>query len=179
MRSWPRPKHIAFHSPRSRRNTRPKRVRVAVLSLILLGLLKISAASAHMREAGDLIINHPWAEPARAGEATRLRLQVLNETRNDYHILSVTSPIAAGTRIFVSVAPNDYRQVHTLSVLPEETLRLNTSHILIELIGLKRDLKKGDRFKATLHFVNGAQLAIDVLVGDNGPGHDKCSSSRC
>ena len=104
---------------------------------------------------------------------------MLNETPNDYHILGVTSPVAAGTRIFVSIGTAQYRQVQTLSVFADESLRLDTTHLVVELVGLKRDLKNGDRFKAMMHFVNGARLTIDVLVADMKARHDEHDCFRC
>lgn len=52
-----------------------------------------------------------------------------------------------------------------MTVPASSTLDLHTSHVWIELAGLKQDLADGGSFSATVVFTDGLEIPVSVLVG--------------
>ena len=122
--------------------------------------------AAHEEMAGRLFIEHPWVTPAKAGATAWLYMRIVNEGRSGVHLLGVVTPAAERSGIMFRSGPGSVSTLASVLIEPEGSLGLHTSHMWIELSGLKRDLRSGDSFPATLEFSDGRRADVVVVVGE-------------
>ena len=147
------------------RHSRLRRVLGGWWTLAALVAAAVSGgAAAHEELSGDITIEHPWAMPGKAGATTRVFMLVRNDERSPVHLLRVTTPVAEAARIGFR-SPGRDEHLDSLSVPPDGSLRMDTSHMWVELLNLREDLEDGETFPATIHFSDGRQVDVVIAVG--------------
>ncbi len=152
--------------PFTRRSTLLLGLSLAVCSDLVI--LSPRMAAAHEIIAGALAIQHPWARAtAGAAKVGALYLTVRNGDTEADRLLGVSTDVAETCELHLSETSGD---VMTMRAVEEvevpagggATFAPQGAHIM--LIGLKRPLKKGEHFTATLRFAKAGDVAVDVTV---------------
>lgn len=162
-------------------NTRRHFFATAVLAVFLS-----TNACAHGVKAGDLVIDHPYATPTRAGLTTGAVYfrAIKNNGSAPDRLLSARVPVAARVELHRMAMDGDVMRMRAVPAidLPANTevrLRHSTAngHHLM-LLDLKAPLKDGDRFPVTLTFERAGTVEATVWVqtprdaaGAHGHGH--------
>lgn len=136
-------------------------------SLVLVG----AAASAHGFQAGNIVIEHPYALPSPPGSPNgAMYLRALRNTGEQADkLLSARTPVAASVEIHHMQMDSGnvmrMRAVDGLPLAPKAELKLMHGgewHLM--LLSLKRPLKVGDHFPVTLRFERGGEQEVSVWV---------------
>ncbi|MEL3891711.1 copper chaperone PCu(A)C [Ferrovibrio sp. MS7] len=146
----------------------PRRHAAWALMLFVLVLLLPPAVRAHTEFGPQIDVDHALIEP-RNGTSAVLKFSIHNNTGSIIHLLRVDTPIASGSRIMFNPGDGRQLQLDSLGVKPEQALDFATSHMWVELTGLRETLRNGVHVPLRLIF-NAGQW-VDV-VGDVGPHHD-------
>lgn len=93
---------------------------------------------------------------AFAGQTARVAFQLTNHGRSGLQLKAVESAAAAGSRIVGRVGPGETSLFETVGVSPDGMLDLTTSHLWIELTGLRGALEVGDTVPVRLRFATGS-----------------------
>jgi hypothetical protein len=132
----------------------------------LVAAVASGGAAAHEELSGDITIEHPWAMPGKAGGTTRVFMLVRNDERSPVHLLRVTTPVAEAARIgFRSIGRDEH--LESVPIPPDEKLRMDTSHMWVELLNLREDLEDGETFPATIQFSDGRRVDVTIAVGQD------------
>ena len=134
-----------------------------VLAISLNSLLGI--ARAHNLEAGRLVITHPWANQAKLGGSCHIRMTISNEGYDYLHLTGFTTTSASKSRLTFAPNGTTFSYIESIAIPPNDEINFRRARLSIELTGLKRGLRDGDSFQGTLHFANGGQITIVVVVG--------------
>lgn len=124
-----------------------------------------AGAKAHEIDFGLLTVEHPWAQPAKAGNSTRLYLVITNEGPSSVYFTGLKTPVASEASIIVQLEPGVERSLDSITMQAGETLNFGTSHMWIALQNLRRNLNQGDSFPAALEFGGDRQVLVIVTVG--------------
>jgi len=84
-----------------------------------------------------------------------LKLKISNFSSNNLTLIGVEAEKFTNARLLMNDFKNGIIQIESLSILQEETLNLDTSHIWIELSGLKRAIQAGEKIEFDLLFAAG------------------------
>ena len=134
---------------------------VVVVSLNSL----FGTARAHNLEAGRLVITHPWIDQAKSGGSSNIRMTISNEGYDYLHLIGFTTSSASKSRLTFASNGTTVSYIESIAIPPNDEVNFRRARLSIELIGLKRGLRDGDSFPGTLHFANGGQITIVVVVG--------------
>lgn len=148
-----------------------------------LGLQEEPAHAEHMHEesaheheapavgptviAGALRIEGAWAWPATAGGTAAVYLTVVNSGHMADALVSAHTEVAQTVELHEMHMEGDVMHMQPVSqfeVPAHGQLALQPSDGHLMLIGLKRDLQPGERFKLGLHFAQGGEVTIAVEV---------------
>jgi copper(I)-binding protein len=153
--------------------------RIAFLFIVLLAApLAARPALAHDYTAGSLKIDHPWARatPKGAGVGGGY-MKITNNGNAPDRLLGGTAAIAGSFEVHEMKMQNGVMKMRPLAggleIKPGETVTLDPSGYHVMFVGLKKQLVKGDRFKATLDFAKAGKVAVDFVVegiGAKAPG---------
>jgi periplasmic copper chaperone A len=145
-----------------------------ILLSLVMGVLVLSACApndAHMSTAGtDIEAESFWARSAMKGNNSAAYLTLKNGTSQADELVGAASDAAETVEIHLSQMNSD----GTMEMLPQASVPLPAGGALelkpgsyhIMLIGLKRDLSKGDEISLTLKFKNHPDLTLKVPVAD-------------
>lgn len=118
-------------------------------------LLTAGAAHAYTKYAG-LVVSDLWSRPAAQGGNGAGFLTVENKGSTPDKLIAVSSPIASRVEIHESMIMDGKAMMHPrpggATVPANGTLQLKPGGWHLMFIGLKRPLKAGDTFPATLTF---------------------------
>lgn len=145
--------------------------RHAAWSLLLLGLALLlpTTVRAHIDFGPQIDVDHALIQPKQDGSSAILKFNIHNNTGSVIHLLRVETPVASGSRIMFNAGDGRQLQLDSLGVKPEQTLEFATSHMWVELTGLRQELHNGMHVPMRLIFTSGQW--VDV-IGDVGPHHD-------
>lgn len=155
-------------------------------ALFALALGIALPASAHWYKAGDMKIGHPWARATPGGASVG----------GGY--VSITNEGKTADRLTgASFANSDHVEIHEMSmdggvmrmrplpngieIKPGETVTLGPQGNHLMLMGLKSQLKQGDRIKGQLTFEKAGTVDVDFTVdsiGAMGPSHGDHESGQ-
>lgn len=139
---------------------------VSFMSTFVIMVFMIAVpACAHESMSHHVIITHPWAMAAKAGENTRVFMVIENEETESIVITALETPVARGAQFRFQADPETVASLSSRSIRPEEALNVGTSHMWFELIDLRRDLVMGSQFKAALKLADGRSIILTVFVG--------------
>lgn len=141
------------------------------LRILLAGLGALALAGsplAHGFSVGDLIIGHPWSRPAPEGGNGAGFLKVTNNGARDDVLIAVTTPVAARAQIHETMIMGGVSMMHPrpggLPVKAGATAEVKPGGWHIMFIDLRRTLKAGDRFPATLTFKEAGKVQVEFVV---------------
>jgi periplasmic copper chaperone A len=150
--------------------TRRSALLLALSSAFCSGFVTASPkfAAAHDVTAGPLTVQHPWARAtAGAAKVGALYLTVRNEGAEADRLLGVSTEAAERCELHLSSTDGGtmtMRMVEAVEVPAAGSATFAPQGAHIMLIGLRRPLKKGDRFAATLRFEKAGEVAVEVAV---------------
>ncbi|MBI3160886.1 MAG: copper chaperone PCu(A)C [Chloroflexi bacterium] len=131
--------------------------------LIVIFLLSACGPKGTDIQAGDY-----WARAALKDGNSAAYMTLANYTDTDDELIGVSCDIATAAEIHLSQMSAD----GVMQMLPQESVSLPSGGELelkpgsyhIMLIGLKQDLKVGEKITLTLHFKNHADIVLTVPV---------------
>ena len=123
----------------------------------------IGVASAGTTDFGELWIVDPVAYEAQPGTDTKLEIGFINEGLSEIHVVRVTSPVARGAQ-FRLEGVERASVIQAISVPADDSLSLEEPTVWVELKGLHRGLRAGERIPITLHLANGALVTVEAEV---------------
>ncbi len=128
-----------------------------------------SAALAHGYKTGNLAIQSPWSRETASGQtAGGGFMTVTNEGASEDRLLSGTSPVAAEVQLHTMTMDGGVmrmRQVRGGIAVPAKgTLELKPGSYHIMFMGLKRQLRQGERFPVTLRFQRTGSVTVQFAV---------------
>jgi copper(I)-binding protein len=143
-------------------------------SALALALAAVAApASAHHDHRIEVV--EPWARAALAGRTSAAYMTLVNPTETPDRLLSAASPIAQTVELHAHLHEGGVmrmRPVAAIEVHPGEPAVLAPGGLHVMLIGLTRDLKRGETIRLTLSFEKAGRIEVDVPVlaaGARGP----------
>jgi len=147
------------------------------LALGAVASLTASAAVAHGYRSGALSIQHPWSRETAVGQAVGGGfLTIANSGTRDDHLLSGTSPVAAEVQLHTMTMDGGVmrmRQVTDGIAVPAKgSVELKPGGYHIMFMGLRRQLRQGERFPVTLRFRRAGNVTVQFAVqpvGSTGP----------
>lgn len=125
-------------------------------------------AATPVARSNGIAIRDPWARMAMNGDNSATYLHITNEQGEDT-LVQASSAIAKSVELHTVINDEDgmmkMRPVEGGIPVPaqgNQTLKPGSYHIM--LIGLTRDLKKGDTFEVQLTFTNAGTIPVTVEV---------------
>lgn len=139
-------------------------------ALVLLAAPSLpQAADAHFHEAGDLVIDHPFARASASPAVTAgaAYFKIMNEGDDD-RLISASTPMAARVELHTHEMTADVmrmREVPGGIELPEgETVVFKPGGLHVMLLGLTAPLVEGESFPLTLTFEQAGTVEVVVMV---------------
>lgn len=128
-----------------------------------------SAALAHGYQAGRLAIQHPWSRETAVGQSVGGGfMTITNKGAAEDRLVSGTSPVAAEVQLHTMTMDGGVmrmRQVEGgIAVPAKDTLELKPGSYHIMFMGLKRQLRQGERFPVTLRFQRAGSVTVQFAV---------------
>jgi copper(I)-binding protein len=138
--------------------------RTATLCLAALAL-----ALPALADPGALKIGHPWSRPTAPGAATAVvYLTVTNAGPTADRLIGGSTPVADKLELHETSMTGDVMRMRSveggLAIAPGQTLRLQPGGAHFMAIGLKRQLKPGDRLPVVLTFERAGKVDVTVAV---------------
>lgn len=148
-----------------------------VLALGAVASLTASAAVAHGYRSGALSIQHPWSRETAVGQAVGGGfLTITNNGSREDRLLAGTTPVAAEVQLHTMTMDGGVmrmRQVTGGIALPARgSVELKPGGYHIMFMGLKQQLRQGERFPVTLRFQRVGNVTVQFAVqpvGSTGP----------
>ena len=106
-----------------------------------------------------LYIEDAVATPADAGETAIIGFRIDNFSGRNASLMGVSSQTADSASIMMRGGGVGTHVTTAVSVMQDETLDLRTSHMWVELRGLKSEIREGDLVPFELVFARGRVIA--------------------
>lgn len=144
------------------------------VSFIALSVLFSGAALAHEYKAGEIAVAHPHARatvPGQPSAAAYIGLD--NAGKAGDKLVGASSPVAKSVEMHTMSLDNNVmrmREVKAIDLLPGTKIAMKPGdgyHLM--LLGLKKELKAGEKFPLTLVFEKFGPLEVAVSVDDLKP----------
>ena len=133
----------------------------------LLTLLIPTIAEAHSSKHGNIAIGHSWALPSQQNDG-QVFFPLVNQGTEHDELVAARSEICATIELRQN---NRYDDPPLSSIVLESNkpvpMRPAARHL--RLVGLKKPLIAGDRFKIILDFLNSGEAEIEIIVEEK-PG---------
>ena len=137
-------------------------VSIKSLGVVLAGLLSAGAVA-----AADLEVANPWVRgtvPAQKATGAFMQLTSTADTR----LVSVSSPLTPMAEVHEMALDNNVMRMRQvtggLAIPAGGTLELKPGSYHIMFMGLKRQLRQGERFPVTLRFQRAGSVTVQVSV---------------
>jgi copper(I)-binding protein len=143
--------------------------RIALAAALSLGL----AATAHA-QAPTVQVKDAWARATASTAKVGGVFMTLTATGAPDKVVSATSPVAETVELHETVRDGNVmrmRAVPALVVTPGTPTELKPGGLHVMLIGLKRQLKRGETFPVTLAFEKAPPVTVTVTVQAAGASH--------
>jgi hypothetical protein len=139
--------------------------------------LMATAALAHGYRAGTLSLQHPWSRETAVGQTVGGGfLSISNSGNREDRLLSGTTPVAAEVQLHTMTVDGGVmrmRQVTDGIAIPAKgSVDLKPGGYHIMFMGLKRQLRQGERVPVTLRFQRAGTVTVQFAVqpvGSTGP----------
>jgi len=122
------------------------------LIAILFTNITITAADESSETLNGVIVEDAVLEPGKKGDTVRLRFKISNYTNRRLSLTGVQSPVARAAVLTMKLNDEGFKPVDQVHVLQEETLNLQSSHIRIQLLDLRKDIGPGAKVEFELIF---------------------------
>ena len=142
-----------------------KRFALAAITMSLSALATAALLAAAPAASGAIAINAAFSRPAN--DMGAVFLSIVNAGRTDDALDGARSDVAGATEVHESyqVAGGDaMRHIPSLAIPAGQTVVLKPGGYHIMLIGLKRELRAGDKFTIGLHFAHAGWIDVPVVV---------------
>lgn len=145
--------------------------RRAALALVLAAASSPAAAHHDHR----IEVQDPWARAALAGRTGAAYMTLVNPTDTPDRLLAAAAEVAESVELHANLHEGGVmrmRPVAAIEVHPGEPAVLAPGGLHIMLIGLRRDLKRGEAIRLTLTFEKAGKVEVEVPVlaaGARGP----------
>jgi copper(I)-binding protein len=143
---------------------------------LALALATTAPAAAHQHHRIEVV--DPWVRAALAGRTTAAYLTLVNPTDTPDRLVSAASAAAQTVELHAHIHEGGVmrmRPVAAIEVHPAEPAVLQPGGLHVMLIGLTRDLKRGETIQLALTFEKAGTIEVEVPVlaaGARGPeGH--------
>lgn len=132
------------------------------------------AGKAASTTAADAIkVENPYARAVPPGQPNSASFMTLvNGSDVDHSVKSASSPVAATVELHTHTNNNgvmEMRQVPQIDVPAKGRTELKPGGLHIMLIGLKQELKVGEKAAVTLTFDDGSTTTVDAPIQDVTP----------
>jgi copper(I)-binding protein len=181
-RFFPRASHALHSFHLAFRHNVEQTLGLAALAIALV-LILAQAASAHEFRVGDLTLEHPWSRATPPGAAVGAGYLVIDNggAEADRLVSATADDVCGHVEIHRMAVENG---VMTMSPIPggleipaggSVTLEPGSFHLM--LMDLKRELKEGETFSASLTFEKAGTIDVEFQVDSMGAdgammGHD-------
>ena len=125
-------------------------------------------AKAHSYKAGEMKIGHAWAKPAVNGQDGQCFMPILNTAAKEDALVAARSEICS----FIELRQNaryDHPPEDKFALPNGKPIAMRPQAVHLRLVGVRNDLKLGDRFGLILDFLNAGEVEVDVYV-ESAPG---------
>lgn len=130
-------------------------LRLTLLAIAIM-LSTVLSATVFADETTEMkpgvIVEEAVVGPGKKGEATWLKLKIVNLLRKDIVLQTIHTEMSDITEMKMNVTDNGFEPITGIPILSEETLNLFSSHIRVKLVELKEDLKLGTEMTFELDF---------------------------
>jgi copper(I)-binding protein len=138
------------------------------LTVALLGICAVPAL-AHDYDKGALSIVHPHARATVGGAKTGVGyVRILNKAATPDRLMSVTADVSERVELHQTVRDGSIMRMRSLpggiSVPAKGKVELEPGGMHIMFVGLKRPLKEGQTFDASLQFEKAGKVPVVFLV---------------
>jgi copper(I)-binding protein len=143
--------------------------RIALAAALSLGL----AATAHA-QSPTVQVKDAWARATASTAKVAGVFMTLTATGAPDKVVSATSPVAETVELHETVRDGNVmrmRPVPALVVTPGTPTELKPGGLHVMLIGLKRQLNRGETFPVTLTFEKAPPVTVTVTVQAAGASH--------
>jgi periplasmic copper chaperone A len=130
--------------------------------------LGATSALAHSQKHGDIKIGHAWALPSAAGQDGQCFMPLLNVSKTDDALVAVRSTICLAIQLRRNARYDDPPETRFL-LAPNKPIAMRPQAVHLRLLGLREELKLGDRFNIIMDFLNAGEVEVEVYV-ENTPG---------
>lgn len=155
--------------------------RTAFIIAALCAALATSPALAHDYTVGNLKIGHPWARATPKGASVGGGyLKITNTGIAADRLVGGSTDIADSFELHEMKMEGNVMKMRPVAngieIKPGQTVTLDPSGYHVMFVGLKDQLKQGERFKATLEFAKAGKVDVDFAVegigAKSGGDHD-------
>jgi len=143
----------------------PSRLLVPMAALATLG----AAAPAQANQSESLAVHYAWSRETAAGQSVGGGFMTIsNREAAADRLLSGTSPVAAEVQLHTMTMDGGIMRMRRveggIAVPAKGTLELKPGSYHIMFMGLKRQLRQGERFPLTLRFQRAGSVTVQVSV---------------
>lgn len=118
-------------------------------------------------------VENPYARAVPPGQPNSASFMTLvNESDVDHSVKSAASPVAATVELHTHTNNNgvmEMRQVEQIDVPAKGRTELKPGGLHVMLIGLKQDMKAGEKAQITLTFEDGSTTTVDAPIQEITP----------
>ena len=122
----------------------------------------------HKTSSGEVMILHPWMEPADIGANSRLFMVIENEEAFHISLVKIDTPVAEKVELQFDAGDDKIGVLSSRSIGSEESLNVDSHHMWFKLTNLKTSLKACEMYPARIFFNDGFVMEINVQVGPPG-----------
>ncbi len=134
-------------------------------SFLLLPLLTC-VAHAHSTKVGDIKIGHAWALPELAGQDGQCFIPLLNTGQQTESLVAARSEACNTIQLRHNARYDDPPELQ-FDLQPGKPIAMRPQAVHFRLLGLRRELKLGDRFAAVLDFLNAGEVELEIHVANS------------
>jgi periplasmic copper chaperone A len=139
--------------------------------LLLLPLLAMPfLAGGALAQPGPIQVQQVWSRAAPQGRVGVLYMTITDQGAPD-RLVGVDTPVAEKAELHESVAEGGVMKMRPVAAAPVEPgkpLVLKPGGYHVMLMGLRRTLKEGDEFPATIHFAHAGAVNVTAHVAKAG-----------
>ena len=133
------------------------------------------AAANNATAADSVTVENAYARAVPPGQPNSAAfLTLVNTSDTDHSLKAAASPVAATVELHTHTNNNgvmEMRQVPQIDVPAKGRTELKPGGFHIMLIGLKQDMKAGEKAALTLTFEDGSTTTVDAPIQDINVGH--------
>ena len=137
--------------------------KILPISVLAVGVFLLLASCS----AKELLVQDAWARPGQAGGTSAIYFAIDNPLDTADTLLGVTSDAAETVEMHMTQMENDVMTMlpqRTVPVAALSTVKFEPGGLHVMLINLKKDLKAGDSFSATLSFDRAGPVTVNITV---------------